>query len=66
MRGSQTDKLRFLFQVYDVDGKVMKNGFICGFFPNQVAICKAAWFCAEHPSAGIAAVTAPLGFGTAG
>lgn len=32
VHGSETDKLRFLFQVYDVDGKTVKIRLICGFF----------------------------------
>uniref|UniRef100_A0A8C3PK46 NADPH oxidase 5 n=1 Tax=Calidris pygmaea TaxID=425635 RepID=A0A8C3PK46_9CHAR len=35
VHGNETDKLRFLFQVYDVDGKVMKNRLIWGFFLEQ-------------------------------
>ncbi|NXK23030.1 NOX5 oxidase, partial [Arenaria interpres] len=35
VHGNETDKLRFLFQVYDVDGKLMKNRFIWGFFLEQ-------------------------------
>uniref|UniRef100_A0A8C0BCG8 NADPH oxidase 5 n=1 Tax=Buteo japonicus TaxID=224669 RepID=A0A8C0BCG8_9AVES len=51
IHGNEMDKLRFLFQVYDVDGKMMKNRFIC-LFLNKVAICKAARLSSEHPSAG--------------
>ncbi|NWR81311.1 NOX5 oxidase, partial [Centropus unirufus] len=40
VHGNETDKLRFLFQVYDVDGKAMKKRFICVFL-NQVAIFEA-------------------------
>ncbi|NXX94315.1 NOX5 oxidase, partial [Centropus bengalensis] len=29
VHGNETDKLRFLFQVYDVDGKAMKKRLIC-------------------------------------
>lgn len=52
IHGNEMDKLRFLFQVYDVDGKMMKNRLIC-LFLNKVAICKAARLSPEHPSAGI-------------
>lgn len=31
VHGNETDKLRFLFQVYDVDGKMIKNRLIWGF-----------------------------------
>ncbi|NWZ55669.1 NOX5 oxidase, partial [Haliaeetus albicilla] len=51
IHGNEMDKLRFLFQVYDVDGKMMKNRFIC-LFLNKVAICKAARLSSEHPSSG--------------
>ncbi|NXE98967.1 NOX5 oxidase, partial [Menura novaehollandiae] len=30
VHGNSTDKLRFLFQVYDVDGKMRKTGLKCG------------------------------------
>ncbi|NXG69309.1 NOX5 oxidase, partial [Baryphthengus martii] len=36
VHGNQMDKLRFLFQVYDVDGKMKKNQFICHFFWKEV------------------------------
>lgn len=32
LRGNSTEKLRFLFQVYDVDGERRKNGICGGFF----------------------------------
>ncbi|NXB94332.1 NOX5 oxidase, partial [Vidua chalybeata] len=32
LRGNSTEKLRFLFQVYDVDGERRKTGFLGGFF----------------------------------
>ncbi|NXJ56208.1 NOX5 oxidase, partial [Spizaetus tyrannus] len=51
VHGNEMDKLRFLFQVYDVDGKMMKHRFIC-LFLNKVAICKAAQLSSEHPSSG--------------
>ncbi|NWY60408.1 NOX5 oxidase, partial [Chionis minor] len=54
VHGNETDKLRFLFQVYDVDGKEMKNGMICGFWAKL-----AAWLSSERPSA-----ASPLSFGT--
>ncbi|NXX53364.1 NOX5 oxidase, partial [Scopus umbretta] len=37
VHGNETDKLRFLFQVYDVDGKMMKNRLICIFLKKIVA-----------------------------
>lgn len=58
VHGNETEKLRFLFQVYDVDGKMMKNRLIWVlgfFFLNQVVIRKAARLSSEHPSAGVAA-----------
>lgn len=32
VHGNEMDKLRFLFQVYDVDGKTVKIRLICVFF----------------------------------
>ncbi|NWQ93954.1 NOX5 oxidase, partial [Burhinus bistriatus] len=54
VHGNETDKLRFLFQVYDVDGKMMKNRLIC-IFLNKVA--------RQHGyPLGIQVLASPLGF----
>ncbi|NXL38419.1 NOX5 oxidase, partial [Glaucidium brasilianum] len=52
VHGNEMDKLRFLFQVYDVDGKMTKNRLICNFL-TKALIFKAAWLSTEHPSVGI-------------
>lgn len=53
VHGSETDKLRFLFRVYDVDGKMIKKKTI-SYFLNTVMICRAARLFG-HPGTGRAA-----------
>lgn len=61
VHGDEMDKLRFLFQVYDVDGKMVENRLICIFSLNQVVMSRQCGFPLSTQ-----APASPFGFGAGG